>query len=219
MTRGRFAALFVTTVLCLTVPACAWDDTTESRDMPWLGRGGRARWFYKRSECFMCPTGYTSENRWGSSAWSGHEPYGTVQAAFRFLMKAKGFRETWPEAHGEGSVGGADADVIDPRAAPYRFTVVMIEPTVVVMRFDLGALVKLGSPVNEQVIGTPWLNQSVEYGTHIPATGTLLWFSPELDQAPTPVASSAPDRANIVVRDATLTLVRTGDEWVVSREP
>ena len=114
MTRGRFAALVVTTVLCLSVSACAWDDTTESRDMPWLGRGGRARWFYKRSECFMCPTGYTSENRWGSSAWSGHEPYGTVQAAFRFLMKAKGFRETWPEAHGEGSVGGADTDVIDP---------------------------------------------------------------------------------------------------------
>jgi len=44
----------------------------------------------------------------------------------------------WPEAIAEGSVGDGQ-EIINPRAAPYRFTVVMIEPPVVVMRFDLGA--------------------------------------------------------------------------------
>lgn len=197
--------------------ARAWDELTGDRDLPWMGKGGRARWFRKHATCIMCPTGYRVEERWGSSAWWGTDPYDAVQAAFRFLMKQQRAREIWPEAIGEGAVAGADADVIDPRAAPYRFTVVMIEPTVVVMRFDLGALVKLGSPGNGQEIGTPWLNQSVEYGTRLPATGTLLWFSPEGEQGPTPVTLSSPDRGVIRVKGVELALTRAGDDWVVTR--
>ena len=202
---------------CLAASAFAWDDRTGDRDMPWMGKGGRARWFSKKATCIMCPTGYRIEELWGTSTWRGADPYGTVQMAVRFLMQDRGMRETWPEAIGEGAVGGAGPDIIDPRAAPYRFTVVMLEPTVVVMRFDLGALVKLGAPENGQEIGTPWMNQSVEYGTRVPATGTLLWFSPDAKQGPTPVAMDGPDRGTIRVQGVELRLARDGEDWVVTR--
>jgi hypothetical protein len=99
----------------------------------------------------------------------------------------------------------------------YRFTVVMIQPTVVVMRFDLGALVKVGEVREGQAIGTPRLNQPVDFGTRVPATGTLLWFSPDAGQPPAPVPLSTPDHGEIVVKGTRLVLERRGDEWVVDR--
>jgi hypothetical protein len=217
MTTARLLAAVFVVVLGTLRPAAAWDDQTGERDMPWLGRGGRARWFHDRSTCMMCPTGYRDAIRWGRSAWFGTDPYDTVQTAMRYLMKTRGYRTTWPKALGEGSVGGADEDIIDPRAAPYRFTVVMIEPTVVVMRFDLGALLKLGAPANGQELGTPWMNQAVEYGTHVPATGTLLWFSPDTQDGPVPVPLDATGRGTIRAQAVELGLERTGDAWVVTR--
>lgn len=217
MSRRLLLACFV--VALALGRAHAWDDVTGDADMPWMGKGGRARYFRKHATCMMCPTGYRVEERWGSGGWfsGGGDPYGIVQTAFRFLMKDQYAREMWPHAFGEGSVGGADVDVIEPRAAPYRFTIVMIEPTVVVMRYDLGALVKLGSPGNGQEIGTPWLNQSVEYGTRLPATGTLLWFSPDAAQGPRPVPLSSPSEGAIRVQGIELELRRDGDGWVVTR--
>jgi hypothetical protein len=63
------------------------------------------------------------------------------------------------------------------------------------MRFDLGALVKVGDVSEGQTIGTPHLNQPVDFGTRVPATGTLLWFSPDAGQPPAPVRSRRPTMA------------------------
>jgi hypothetical protein len=93
----------------------------------------------------------------------------------------------------------------------------MIQPTVVVMRFDLGALIKEGELRDDQEIGTPRLNQPVDFGTHIPATGTLLWFSPEAGQVPTAVPLPTPDHGEIAVKGVRLVLDRRGDEWIVDR--
>lgn len=194
-------------------PARAWDDSTGSLDMPWLGSGERARLYAKKTSCFMCTTGYAYHQRWGRSGRAGSDPYSDVQRALGFLQK-RGVLATWPEAIGEGSVGDGK-EIIEPRAAPYRFTIVMLEPTVVVMRFDLGALVKVGELDPEQSFGTPRLNQRVEFGTMIPATGTLLWFSPHADQLPTPVTLTSPEHGEIVVQGRRLTLDRRGDTWVV----
>lgn len=202
-------------LLLLATVACAWEDATDDRDMPWLGGGGRARWFHDRSSCLMCPTGYRDEERWGRSRWTGADPYATVGTAMRFLQKS-GALARWPEALGEGSVFDG-RETIEPRAAPYRFTVVMIEPTVVVMRFDLGALVGAPHPGTDQTIGTARLNAGVEFGTRIPATGTLLWFSPDGGQVPTPVVLSSPDAGEIVADGKRLVLTRRGDVWEVAR--
>jgi hypothetical protein len=212
--RRALRAGIATALLLIAAPALPWDDHTGDLDMPWLGGGGRARLFADRSTCIMCPTGYTDRRRWGRSAGSGEEPYSTVGHALGFLQR-NGVLDAWPEAIGEGTVID-DNGIIKPRAAPYRFTIVMIQPTVVVMRFDLGALVKVGGR-GDQTVGTPHLNQSVEFGTHIPASGTLLWFSPDTKQAPTPVKLSTPDHGEIVVQGTRLVLERRGDEWIVAR--
>jgi hypothetical protein len=202
-------------LLLVAAPARPWDDRTGDRDMPWLGGGGRARLFGKQSTCIMCPTGYTYRQRWGRSGRSGEEPYGTVGAALRFLQQ-QGVLDAWPEALGEGTVIDDDG-IIEPRAAPYRFTVVMIQPTVVIMRFDLGALVKVGEVREGQTVGTPHLNQPVDFGTRVPATGTLLWFSPAAGKPPAPVPLTAPDHGEIVVEGIRLVLDRQGEEWIVDR--
>lgn len=206
--------LVVLALLACSMPAGAWNDATGDLDMPWLGSGSRARLFTKQSTCIMCPTGYSFHRSWGTSGFSGTDPYDEVGAAMRFLKK-KGVLDAWPEAIAEGSVSDG-TEVIEPRAAPYRFTIVMLQPTVIVMRFDLGALVKAVDFDPDQAIGTPYLNQAVEFGTHVPATGTLLWFAPAADRAPTPVAMATPDHGEIVVQDLKLGLDRHGDDWVVA---
>ena len=200
-------------VLLTATPARAWDDACGSLDLPWLGSGERARLYAKKTSCLMCTTGYEYHQSWGRSGRGGSDPYSDVQRAFGFLQK-RGILDTWPEAIGEGSVGDGK-EIIEPRAAPYRFTIVMLEPTVVVMRFDLGALVKVGDFDSHQSFGTPRLNQGVEFGTKIPATGTLLWFSPHVDQLPTPVTLTSPDHGEIVVQGRRLALDRRGDTWTV----
>jgi len=193
----------------------AWNDATGELDMPWLGNGARARLFTKQSTCLMCPTGYTYHRSWGRSGRSGQEPYDMVDGALRFLQQ-RGVLDGWPEAIAEGTVYDG-RETITPRAAPYRFTVVMIEPTVIVMRFDLGALIKVGGAEADQTIGTPRLNQAVEFGTRLPASGTLLWFSPDTAQLPAPVPLSTPEHGEIVVKNLRLVLDRHGDEWTVAR--
>ena len=202
-------------VLVTAAAAAAWDDATGSLDMPWMGSGERARLFTQRSTCLMCPTGYRFDRSWGASGRSGRDPYDDVGAALVFLKK-KGVLDAWPEAIAEGTVGDGN-ETIEPRAAPYRFTVVMIEPTVVVMRFDLGALVKIGAiPDDDQKVGTPRLNQGVEFGTHLPAAGALLWFAPAADRPPAPVTLTDPEHGEIVVQGVRLALERRDDQWTVS---
>jgi hypothetical protein len=195
--------------------AMAWNDATGELDMPWLGNGARARLFTKQSTCLMCPTGYSSHRSWGRSGGAGHEPYDAVDAALGFLQQ-RGVLDGWPEAIGEGTVYDG-RETITPRAAPYRFTVVMIEPMVIVMRFDLGALIKLGGAEADQAIGTPRLNQAVEFGTRLPASGTLLWFSPDAAQLPTPISLTTPEHGEIVVKNLRLGLDRHADQWTVAR--
>jgi hypothetical protein len=181
--------------------------------MPWLGNGGRARMFTKTTTCMMCPTGSSFHRAWGTSGSGGTDPYDDVDAALVFL-KGKGVLDAWPKAIAEGTVSDG-RETIEPRAAPYRFTIVMLDPMVIVMRFDLGALVKAVDFDADQAIGTPRLNQSVEFGTHVPRTGTLLWFSPTAGEVPAPVHLASADRGEIVVQGKRVVLERHGEEWVV----
>ena len=218
--NGRRLALVVGIVLAAgfapiaASPARAWNDATGELDMPWLGGGERARLFTETTTCVMGPTGSQFHRRWGRSGSAGSDPYDDVDAALRFLAK-KGVLDAWPQAIAEGSVADGK-ELIEPRATPYRLLVVMLEPMVVVMRFDLGALVKLGGGDADQAVGSPRLNQSVAFGTRFPATGHLLWFSPTADQAPTPVTMLAPDRGEIIAAGTRLVLHREGDGWVVA---
>src|SRR5262249_55936842 len=196
------------------LPACGWEDRSAGGDMPWLGSGGRAHLYSQESSCFGCPTGSRYEERWGRSAWSGEDTYGTVGRAMSFLFTDGGMAKA-AKSIGAGSVGDGSG-IIEPRALPYHMTVVMIEPTVIVMNFDLGALIHEGEVKHGQVVGTPYIDGYLTYGTHVPATGTLLWFSPAAKVAPTPVKHQASGHGTIEVSGVRLALERHGDEWVVA---
>jgi hypothetical protein len=201
-----------------SLPACGWEDKSAGADMPWLGGGGRAHLYHQRSSCIGCPTGYKDETRWGRSAWSGADPYVTVGQAMNFLADNAGALRS-AKSIGAGAIGGAGGKdgIIEPRALPYRMTVVMIEPTVVVMNFDLGAMIHEGEPQSGQIVGAAYIDGVVGYGTRVPATGSLLWFSPEAKAPPAPVANQSSGKGEIQVSGVTLSLERGADYWTVTR--
>ena len=182
--------------------------------MPWLGKGGRAHLYDQHSACMGCTTGYKDEQRWGRSAWSGEDPYLTVGNAMRFLFTDGGMAKA-AKAIAAGSIGG-EGGIIEPKALPYHMTVVMIEPTVIVMNYDLGALIHEGEVREGQVVGTPYIDGFLSYGTHVPATGTLLWFSPQAKAAPAPISSQNAGQADIDAAGIRLHLERRGWEWLVT---
>jgi len=193
----------------------AWKERTDG-DMPWLGSGGRARYYTQETSGWGLPTGYRIETRWGSSTWTGEDPYVTAGRAMGFLGSV-GVLAQAPPGQGAGSVATESGQVVQPRALPYGFTVVMIEPTVVIMNFDLVALTRGNESPQGQVLGSPLLDGWIRYGTRLPATGTLLWFSPEAKQAPIPVSGQASGNGEIVVKGIRLALQKRGDEWLVTR--
>ena len=195
--------------------AHAWKENTDG-DMPWLGGGGRAHYYSEERSAPFTGTGYRRVNRWGRSTWSGEDPYATAGRVMGFLDSI-GALAAAPAGQGAGSVATESGQVVQPRAFPYRFTIVMLEPTVVVMNFDLVALTRGNEEAKGQVLGSPMLNGWMRYGTRVPATGTLLWFSPEGKQAPVAVAGQASGRGEIVVKGTKLVLEKQGDTWVVTR--
>lgn len=202
------------TVALGALPACGWDEHSANTDTPWLGGGGRAQLYAKDAACFGCTTGSKHEERWGRSSLSGEDPYVTVGHAMQFLFTEGGMAKA-ARSIGAGSVGD-DSGIIEPKALPYHMTVVMLEPTVIVMNFDLGALIHEGEVKEGPVVGTPYIDGYLTYGTHVPATGTLLWFSPTARIAPMPVANQASGKGEIDVKGARLSLERKGDEWIVT---
>jgi hypothetical protein len=200
-----------------------WNDTTGARDMPWLGKGGRAGWYRidkTKPWDFMNPRGPTIETHWGASGASGEDPSETAERAMAYLARV-GFVKDWPRYPGyEGHEG--------PLAMPWRMTIVAIQPTVAILRFDLSAA--LADPIPfafgafppshrnqaeiQDVTGSGTVNR-VMIGTHlVDRPGTLLWFAPELGIAPRPLDVSS-GRAEMVLPAFRLQVVRRSGELEV----
>ena len=221
-------------VLALAIPVFAaeeralvpyvWNDVTGQRDMPWMGSGGRARWFKRdvtKPWDVMNPRGPTIETRWGASGSSGEAPYATGDRTAAYLASS-GFVKPWPSyPTGPG---------VAPRTAfPYRVTIVCIEPVVAILRFDLSAAIEdpiefsfgaypaslRDNAVDQQVSGAGLAN-AVMFGTRVSSRGTLLWFSPEANVPPTPLVFTG-GRAKIALKGFVLELEQRGEEIVVVR--
>jgi hypothetical protein len=202
-------------VLVIAAPALAWKEVPG--DMPWLGSGGRAHLYAEDRGCFGCTTGSRHVERWGRNALSGPSPYETVGEAMSFFNAVGGLADA-PKAAGAGSTMTESGEVVDTRALPYGFTIVMIEPTVMIMNFDLTALVRGdASPTGQVAGGSPRVAGWIHYGTRVPATGTLLWFSPAVHQPPQLAVRGDATRGEIVVNGIRLALARDGDLWTVTR--
>src|SRR5262249_6833517 len=125
----RRAPLLFALALALAAPSFArddralvpyvWNDMTGGRDMPWMGSGGRAKWYMRDTTKpwdIMNPRGPTIETRWGSSGGSGESPWTTGERAVAYLRRI-GALKGWPTyPHIDGRE--------DRAAFPYRVTIV-----------------------------------------------------------------------------------------------
>jgi hypothetical protein len=228
----KIAALFV--ALLLALPALAaderpglpyvWSDVTGARDMPWMGSGGRARWFRRdvtKPWDVMNPRGPTIETRWGSSGSAGESPYATGDRAIAFLASS-GFFRGWPAYP-------AGPDTPAKSAFPFRVTIVCLDPLVAILRFDLAAAIEdpiefsfgaypasLRDGAVDQHLGSAGIANAVMFGTHVSSHGSLLWFSPDAQVPPTPLAFAA-GHARIAAKGVVFDVEQRGEELVVAR--
>ncbi|HEY2628707.1 MAG TPA: hypothetical protein VGI57_06235, partial [Usitatibacter sp.] len=169
-----------------------WSDQTGKRDMPWMGKGGRAHWYVidkTKPWDFMNPRGPTLEWHWGSSGGSGTSPYEDTDRMVAYLDRV-GFLKPWPRYP-------TDSNHKDSVALPFRITIVAVQPTVAILRFDLAGLVEdptefsFGAfPPSQRDNSTDqelaWSNtpNRIMMGTHVVNNGSMLWFCPEENIAP-----------------------------------
>jgi hypothetical protein len=201
-----------------------WTDNTGKRDMPWMGKGGRAKlYLIDRTKPWdiMNPRGPTIERSWGSSGGSGESPFETAQHAMEYLARI-GFLDGYPSYPGEGSRPG-------PKAFPFRMTIVAIQPTVAILRFDLSAAIEDPIPfvfgsfppsqrdqADLQDVGPSGTVSRVMIGTHlVDRPGTLLWFSPDLKLKPAPLDLSG-GRADLALPGFHLVVARKAGELEVA---
>ena len=196
-----------------------WSDQTGEREMPWMGKGGKARWYVidkSKPWVIMNPRGPDRAWHWGSSGRSGTSPYEDADRAMEFLARA-GFLKPWPAYP-------PDSSHRDAVALPYRITIVAIQPTVAILRFDLSATIEdpiefsRGSfPSNQSQIypdqGLGWSRtpNRIMFGTHVANRGSMMWFCPDANVAPTPLDASS-GHAEIALKDFRLAVDRKGDD-------
>lgn len=101
----------------------------------------------------------------------------------------------WPATQEAGTSSDGDR-TYEPRRPPSTFTIVMIQPTVVVMSYDLGALAG-AVPPPAHGLRNPHIDAWIHYGSEISASGSLSWFSQDVGQEPTPVRMQSEDRGEI----------------------
>ncbi len=169
--------------------AHAWKENTDG-DLPWLGDGGRAHFYRQDSSSPFSASGYKTEQRWGRSSWSGEDPYITVNKAMGFLDARRGAGPRAGRGRRRQRLCGRQRGDPGPCAAlPVHRghdRTDRGDHELRPGRPDAG-----DEPAQGQIVGSARVNGWVRYGTRVPATGTLLWFSPEAKQAPTPVAGQA----------------------------
>ena len=196
-----------------------WSDQTGARDMPWLANGERARWFTMdktKPWDIMNPRGPEIEKRWGGSGRSGSSPYGDAERAMEYLASTP-FMKAWPAYP-------PDSSQKEAIAFPFRATIVAIQPTVVVLRFDLSGAIEDPTEFSwgafpksqeahftDQGLGWPKTPNRVMFGTHVVSRGSMWWFCPEENIPPTPLDMSS-GTAQIALKDFKLAVLRKGDE-------
>jgi len=120
--------------------------------------------------------------------------------------------------------------VFKPVQAPYRFLLVSLSPTVVLLVSDTQTQYRseknLTEPApawnNDQIIWQQWVANPFEYGTAFPANiplSNVFWFSPDLQQLPTAVSVVNPNEAHILLgKNEMLNIKKSGETWKVSRQ-
>lgn len=191
-------------------------EIATDADLPWAAPGRKAHYYSLKS--WDWNNGVTGVAAWGSSSWTKENPIETANKAFAFLEKHRAMN-AWPAAgtfetysvydqlqpgdvHHQDDYGNTIVTYTQ-RVAPYRFFIVSIEPTVIVMHsaselpawheeYEQQSYSRDGRwirwfmslPERQRLPDLVWLRNPVEFGTELPRGSGWKWFSPDLEQLP-----------------------------------
>ena len=112
---------------------------------------------------------------------------------------------------------GAFVNSVEQRLAPFTLTLVSVNPTVVIMQpHDYGRLDRSINAIvgeREHALSIPGLLNHLYYGTQLPPSSDIWWFSPDLNQKPERLFVS--DGNTVVIPKADLCLIRVTTGWRV----
>jgi hypothetical protein len=225
-------------------------EIATNSDLPWAAPGRKARYYSLKS--WDWNNGITRVPAWGSNSWRKEYPLDTANKAFAFLEKHRAMN-AWPAAgtfetysvyeqlqpgdvHHQDDYGNTIV-TYSQRVAPYRFFIVSIEPTVIVMQSapELPAWQEeyvqqgysrdsrwirwyMSLPEQQRLPDLVWLQNPLEFGTELPRGSGWKWFSPDLEQLPTDLPVVESGSAVIPLKHGQLKFRPGESGWHVVRE-
>lgn len=171
-------------ILLLTLNACAskgpWRRLNDST--PWIAPGTRALVFIRSVEGF----GVTSERVWRDASGRNYFVNDIQDDIEAFLYKS-GIMAQWPDSQSRNSSG-------TEHLAPFRFTVVSVKPTVVLMTpFDFGSPIgksqsQVLAPIGDKTcLGNHYMINPLECDIGALYAPEMQWFSHDLKRSPAPI--------------------------------
>ena len=167
---------------CATIARMNADWKEVKIDGPWMSSTCQAREFTRTYVAGVMHSGSAGDTKWTSDAGSVNQF--SIRNLIANYMHKTGMVKDWQRASGT-------SNGIEQRLAPYTFHVVSVLPTVVIMvPKDYG---DINQKSTSEIIGNRYQNQKpyltsphvinpIEYGTSVPYSDTLVWFSPDLKQ-------------------------------------
>lgn len=208
----------------LTSTACvqpwkAMDDAT-----PWAAGGIPARAIGRVVEkpfFVVAAPDRTMDVRWEDARGVKHRPRDIVEHAQSYL-DASGMSQNWPLA---GIYIGGSRGGVEQRIAPFDFTIVSIDPVVVLMTpHELGPDIEgtrreiVGELADRHQLRGRWLANPFRYGSRMPYDEHVLWFSPDLKHGPSELPMTNAVSEVLLLPHGRLRLMRKGQWWMIVRE-
>lgn len=210
---SRRAITALAGVLLLTTAAGCKPWLREDDPAPWIAANTRAVPVYRQSEGFG---GVRTERVWRDPSGRSISRFDT-QDDIREFMLAAGMFNNWPESNFAAQYGTA-------RIAPFRFVVVSINPTVVLMTpFEFGSpdgrsLSELIAPIGDKgCLGIGYMVNDLECDITAIYAPDMQWFSHDLKQQPAPI-TWRDGRAELPLRDEVLVLTHDGKTVQTERQ-
>ena len=189
--------------------------TERGRDAPWAAAGVRAKEMYRRDLVSFSTAGTTGTMAWEDAQGAKHVQYEVWTKAQEHLI-AGGVLSDWP-------ITGSIVSGVEQRLAPFKFFIVSIEPTVVVMlphEFEdpIGRSTSeiLGRDLEKGLFSKYLMNKG-HHGVVCPYAEEFMWFSPDLDIGPTSISVKLHEAATITVGNDQLVFKRIDDSMQIDR--
>lgn len=189
-----------------------WKETDSIAQAPWVAPGVRGRYETRHVELLGAPA-ETWESRWIGRRSQRLDPISLHVSLTRPLQNA-GMYQQWPAT--TGSINS-----VPQRMAPFRFFLVSLFPTVVLMiPWEYGTLQGRSNndilkDISSAQVSMDGLVNGAELTTVIPYSPHVMWYSPP--KGPAPVQLKDPDLGQISLPDGVIELRRDGDQWEVVR--